>query len=183
MFRHLSQRSFFLAVLVALPAFAGWTVSGEAKAAFKGKTTPMGSIDGATNELTVKDDGKTLTFVVSLKNMTTGIGLRDNHMRDKFLEVQKHPEAKLEVPLDAIKMPAGESGSTSGEAKGVFTVHGQSKKDVPFKYTVTKKGKAIEVAGSFNVNVKEHGIEIPSYLGVTMKPDVAVETSFRAVNQ
>lgn len=183
MIKRTSHRSWLLAVLVAFPAFAGWTVTGEPKATFKGKTTPMGTIDGSTSELTLKDDGKTLTFVVSLKNMTTGISLRDNHMRDKFLEVEKHPDAKLEVPHDAIKIPAAEGGTTSGEAKGVFTVHGTSKKDVPFKYTVSKKGKRIEVTGTFGVNVKDHGIEIPSYLGVTMKPEVLVETSFQAVQQ
>ena len=181
MMRNILQRSAVMALLVSFPAFAGWTVTGDTKASFKAKTTPMGTIEGSTQEMVIKDDGKVVTFVVKLAKLTTGIDLRDNHMRDKFLQVQDFPVATLEVPHDAIKIP--ESGSSSGDGKGTFTVHGQSKKDVPFNYTVNKKGKSLAVTATFKVNVKDHGIDIPIYMGVTMKPEVVVETSFSAENK
>lgn len=180
MFTHRTQLAVAVAVLSAVPAWAGWVVSGPAEVSFKGKTTPTGTIVGTTQQLKMKDDGKTLTFTVPLATVKTGIDLRDNHMHEKFLQVAQHPNATLEVAHDAIKVPTKAGESSSGEATGTFTVHGQSKKDVKFKYTAKKTETGVDVTGSFNANVNDHGIKIPSYLGVTMKPEVVVEVSFQA---
>ena len=34
------------------------------------------------------------------------------------------------------------------------------------------------VEGSMNVNMKDFGVNVPSYLGITVKPDVVVTSSF-----
>ena len=44
-------------------------------------------MDGTTHQLRIEDDGTTLKITVSLAGLQTGIGLRDRHMREKYLQV------------------------------------------------------------------------------------------------
>ncbi len=162
---------------LATAAFAGWTQTGEATAGFTG-TGPAGfKLDGKTKAVTVKDDGKSLTVVVGLKDLETGIALRDKHMRDKYIEVDKHPDATLAVPLDALKVPE-DGKSLEAEARGTFTVHGVSK-EMAFKYKASCKGGTCDVEGTAGANFKNHGISVPSYMGITVKPDITVRATFQ----
>ncbi len=174
-----ARTRFLVAVFtfVAASAFAGWTKDGEAQATFSG-TGPAGfKIDGKTPDVSVKDDGKNFTVVVNLKTLTTGIGLRDSHMREKYLEVEKFPDATLAVPLSAIKLEDGKVNE--GETKGTFSVHGKSK-EVSFKYKANCKASACDIEGSLPLNMKEFDVNVPSYLGVTVKPDITIKTTFKA---
>lgn len=108
-------------------------------------------------------DGKVSgQFTCALAFFKTGIDLRDEHMRDRYLEVQKHPEAKLK--LDPWTPTSGES-----EWTGTLTLKG---------VTRPVKGVANYVEGhliaSFVVNVSDYPIGVPSYLGVTMAKEVTV---------
>jgi polyisoprenoid-binding protein YceI len=175
-----SMRSVLGAVLVlaSSTALAGMTKSGEGMAMFKGVGPAGFKIEGKTNSVDLKDDGKTLTVVVGLKDLDTGIDLRNKHMRDKYLEVEKYPEATLAVPLDSVKWPE-DGKSTSGEAKGTFSVHGKSK-EISFKYKVANAGGTFTVEGDAPVNFKEHDVNVPSYMGITVKPDITIVAKFTA---
>lgn len=167
-----------LTMLVGAAAFAGWAKGdGATSASFSG-TGPMGfKIDGKTKAVDVKDDGKVLSIVVNLKDLDTGISLRDRHMREKYLEVEKFPEAKLDVPVDSLKVPE-DGKSLDGEGKGTFSVHGQSK-EITFKYKATCKAGVCDVEGQADINYKDYGINVPSYMGVTVKPELVVKTTFQ----
>lgn len=166
------------AVLATTSALAGWSKVGEGSAAFKGVGPAGFKIEGKTKSVDVKDDGKALTVTVSLKDLETGIELRDRHMREKYLEVDKHPDATLTVPLDAVKWP--DDGKTSeGEAKGTFAVHGKSK-EITFKYKVTNAQGTYAVEGEAPINFKDFEVNVPSYMGITVKPDITVVSKFNA---
>ena len=171
---------FFLAVaaLLSTSALAGWSKVGDGTASFKGVGPAGFKIEGATSNLSLKDDGKTLTVVVNLKELNTGIELRDKHMRDKYLEVEKFPEATLAVPLDAITF-AADGKSSEGSAKGTFSVHGKSK-EVSFKYKMTNTGGTCAIEGEAAVNFKDFDVNVPSYMGITVKPDITVFSKFGA---
>ena len=132
-------------------------------------------MEGKTKAVDVKDDGKNLTVTVGLKDLDTGIGLRDSHMRDKYIEVAKFPDAVLVVPLANLKESAD---GAEAEGKGTFTVHGVSK-DISFKYKATCKAGTCDVEGTAGVNIKDHGINVPSYMGITVKPDITVSVTFQ----
>lgn len=145
-------------------------------------TGPGGlNMDGKTSDFTVQDDGKTATFTVALKNLNTGIALRDEHMKDKYLETSKYPDATLKVSRDQFKVP--EIGKHSdGEAKGTFTLHGKSK-DVTVKYKAKReKNGEIAADAKFAINLKDYEIAIPNYLGVTVKPDIDIQVKFQATD-
>jgi polyisoprenoid-binding protein YceI len=166
-----------LAALLAAPALvAGFTAVGEGAAVFKAIGTGGFKMEGKTKQLAVADDNTTVTVTVTLTDIATGISLRDNHAK-KYLEVEKFPTTTLQVKKSALKIPEG-AGPLEGSATGAYTLHGVTK-DLPFTY----KGSCAAdgtcaVEGSMNVNMKDFGVQVPSYLGITVKPDVVVTSSF-----
>jgi polyisoprenoid-binding protein YceI len=161
----------------SLVAAAKLNRTGDANTSFK-VAGPAGlSIEGKTADMNIADDGATVTVTVPLQNLSTGIELRDKHTKNA-LEVDKYPSCTLAVARSALKFPTA-GGDTSGDASGKMTLHGQTK-DVTFHYTAHLDGDTISVSGTTRVNVDDFGITRPSYLGVTVKPDVDVATAFRA---
>ncbi len=140
---------------------------------------PVGmKIEGKTSDLKVVDSGKAITVDVPLSHLQTGIGLRDRHMRDKYLQVDKYPDAKLTVQRSALRLPA-DGATLDADASGKFTLHGHTK-DVTFHYSAHRTGASYSVSGRVHVDMRDYGVEVPSYLGVTVKPGVAVNVRFNA---
>ncbi|WP_394849935.1 YceI family protein [Pendulispora brunnea] len=166
---------------VAFGADAKLARTGDAVVHFNASGPAGLKIVGTTNELNTDGDDKVIKVIVPLGNMTTGISLRDKHMREKYLQVGTYPNATFEVQRANIKFPAA-SGETSGDAQGTLTIHGQSKPTTA-KYTARKNGDVYAVKGTMHVNIKDFGIEVPSYLGVTVKPDIDIDVQFSAKDQ
>ncbi len=140
-------------------------------------TGPGGlKINGHGNQLTAAEDGGKLVLKASLKNLKTGIGLRDKHT-GRYLGVEQFPDASLTVEKSAIKMPADKQ-EVSGSATGKFRLHGVTK-DKKFNYTVKRLGSDLLVNGNFEVNITDHGIEKPCYLGVCTDTKVKVTAKFK----
>jgi polyisoprenoid-binding protein YceI len=175
----MNRRFRFVALLLALPLLtAATTVTGEATAAFRGRGPGGFSLEGKTHQIRVEDDGTHLRVVVPLAGLQTGIALRDRHMREKYLEVEKYPEAVLEIPWSAVKLPAdGQTGE--GSAPGKMTIHGQTH-EVQVKYRITRTGNHYQVTGNVPVKITDYGIEQPSYFGVSVQPDIETTTTFTA---
>jgi polyisoprenoid-binding protein YceI len=133
-------------------------------------------IEGTTTDLTVADDGTNVTIDVPLANLSTGISLRDHHMKEKYLEVGKYASTTLVVARAALKFPAP-GASFEGDAPGTLKLHGQAR-PVTFHYDAKGDGGGFAVHGRLHVNMNDYGITVPVYLGVTVKPDVDVTASF-----
>ena len=148
----------------------------HAKVAFT-CTGPGGlRIEGTGNELVASARGDVLTITVPVARISTGIGLRDSHMHGKYLESEKFPTAELVVPRAGLRFPA-EGGAVDATAPGTLTIHGKSKQ-VTFRYHATRMGKAYDVQGETKVNMRDFGIETPTYLGISVKPPVDITVSF-----
>ncbi|APR84442.1 Putative secreted protein [Minicystis rosea] len=156
----------------SLVAAAKLSKTGDSSAGFKAAGPAGLNIEGKTSDMTVADDGTTVTITVPLGNLKTGIELRDKHTKD-YLEVDKYPNAKLEVPRASLKFDG------EGDAKGKLTIHGQTK-DATFHYSAKKSGDAYDIKGSTKVNMNDYGIKTPTYMGVGVKPDVDVFANFQA---
>lgn len=157
-------------------ALAGWSKTGDAEASFRAKGPAGFKIVGKTKAVDVADDGTNLTVTVKLQEIDTDNDLRNSHMKED-LEAEKFPLITLKVPLASLKVPE-DGKSVEAEAKGTFGIHGQTK-DIPFKYKASCKGGVCDIEGSADINLKDHGVKIRSYLGITVKPEVAVETKFK----
>jgi polyisoprenoid-binding protein YceI len=173
------NRNFISLLLIsALPAIAAGalTARSPAQVSFTALGPAGLRIEGKSSDLQVTDRPDALVVTVPLAKLETGISLRDNHMREKYLETQKYPNAQLAVARGAIKFPA-EGQSTEGNVPATLALHGKSK-TVPVHYRATRQGKSYEVKGDLKVDFREFGIEIPSYLGATVKPPVDVNVAF-----
>ncbi|MFO0734826.1 MAG: YceI family protein [Labilithrix sp.] len=138
------------------------------------------NIVGTNHDLTVSEDPNgNIAITVTLATLTTGMSLRDKHMREKYLEVQTYPTAVLNVARSNLKLPAsGQSGTFDGS--GTLTLHGKTK-PVTVHYTAKSDGKtAYAVSGTMKIDMTDYGIEKPGYLGVSVNTSVDLSVSFTA---
>jgi polyisoprenoid-binding protein YceI len=135
-------------------------------------------IEGTTTDLTLADQGDNVLITVPLANLTTGIGLRDRHMKEKYLEIAKYPSATLSLARGALKLPSG-ADKVEADAPSTVNIHGQAR-PVTVHYEVKRDGSSLITRGRFHINMNDFGIAVPSYLGVTVKPEVDVSANFRA---
>jgi polyisoprenoid-binding protein YceI len=150
--------------------------SRDAHVAFQA-TGPAGmKIDGTTTEMSVTEKDGNVTVDVPLGNLTTGIALRDRHMKEKYLDVAKYPSATLVVARAALKTPAA-GAKVQADVPASVTIHGQSR-PVTIHYSATGEAGGFAVDGAFHVKMDEFGIAAPTYLGVSVKPDVDVTARF-----
>lgn len=166
-----------LCVVVSSVALAGWAKQGDAEASFKA-TGPAGlKIVGKTSAVDVADDGTNLTVTVKVMEIDTDNSLRNSHMKED-LEGEKFPLITLKVPLASLKIP-DDGKSVEADTRGTFGLHGQTK-EIPFHYTASCKGGVCDIDGSADISMKEYGVKIRSYLGITVKDGVTVMAKFKA---
>ena len=117
---------------------------------------------------------------VELKTLDTGISLRNRHMLDNYLEVQKSEDFETAV-LSNIDVGALTSGVTEGQSR--FTarlrLHGTTQ-PVAGHATMSRRESSVRVEASFPVRISDYGIADPRYLGVGVKNEVAVRVVFFA---
>jgi polyisoprenoid-binding protein YceI len=172
---------FVLTLLLPTLAYAALARTGDASVVFVALGPAGLKIEGKTSDLDLSErDGK-VTVSVPLANLDTGIALRNKHMREKYLEVAKFPRAELMVDKASLKVPS-EGAEATGTTTGSMTIHGQSK-PVTFQYTARLSNGTYSVTGSTHLNIKDFGIDVPSYLGVTVKPDIDVSVRFSALDR
>ena len=146
------------------------------------KTSATGGlkIQAETTELDESPTG-VVTIVIPLASLDTGIALRNRHLREKYLQVDKYPTAVLTVARSALEFPAPGANVTRS-APGTLTLHGVTK-PVMFKYTAQHAGAENAVHGSVHVNINDFGIPTPSFLGVSVKSDTEVAVAFVAADR
>lgn len=119
--------------------------------------------------------GSALYFEVDLASLDTGIGLRNRHMRDNYLEVGDHPFATFEGAIERI------DASTSGfqvVSRGLFAVHGVEQPRT-LECGATPDGDGWRVTCAFDVNLTDHQIEIPRIMFLKLAEDIRVEIDMR----
>jgi len=130
------------------------------------KVTPKGDFVAKTSEVTgfatqSGDTFKAENIVVKVKNFKTGMPLRDKHMTEKYLEVEKHPEVVL---ISA----AGQGGKGKGriKVKGI-------EKDIEGTYKV----EGNELTAEFPLKMSDFNITGVKYMGVGAHDDMKVHVT------
>lgn len=179
---HRHAAAFFVAILaLSTAAHAKLSRAGEPSVTFTTSGPGGLKIAGTTKALILTDDAQALVITVPLGDLATGIGLRDKHMREKYLQIASYPNASLRVARADLKLPAS-GAKAEGDAPGIMTIHGQNHA-VTVHYAVKHDGASYGVSGAVHVNMKDYGIDVPSYLGVTVKPDVDIAVRFDAKDE
>ena len=202
--RQLLSRLIMLALVFSLPgAYAAQKCfytdlhTGKDLAQFT-SDAPVELIEGKTNQISGKvcyDDKFvfdqkhpfSIAFNVDLASIDTGIPLRNEHMRNNFLETDKYPNAAFlanKIVANA-KPPFKEGQKVKITATGNFTVHGKTVvKTIPLDVTYFpesdlthhrfKSGNMIRIQGTFPVKLEEHDIQRPQAILVKLADTVFV---------
>ncbi|MDP2311014.1 MAG: YceI family protein [Pseudomonadota bacterium] len=171
-----------LMLVVPSVAQAAMTVSGKPKVSFFAVGSPgFLDIEGVASVFTATDDGAKLTFVVPMASVESGISLRDDHMNNEYVKVAQFPNATLVLTKADVKWPAAVAESSTGTVKGTFNVHGVDQ-PVDIAYTVKKSKTGYRVNAKFPFDVTQHGIAIPSYLGITVDPKMNADVQVDLVD-
>lgn len=122
-------------------------------------------------ELKVENNQVSGTSTLKLDSLTTGISLRDKHMKDNYLEVSKFPESqftykKLSLPsqLQGEKIPF----------EGTLKLHG-IEKPISGTVKINKQDSGLRLEHEFKIKTGEFGISTPKYMSVTMGDEVVVQ--------
>lgn len=116
--------------------------------------------EGLVGNLTKSDSSWSLNANCSLKHFETGLGLRDQHMREKYLEVAEHPSAILSVK----ESPLGRESFV-----GELSLHGVTKS---VSGTVKWDGDIANI--EFPLRLSDFNIGVPSFMGITVAQEVFV---------
>ena len=115
------------------------------------------------------------SLTVDMTKLDTGISLRTNHMKEKALEVDKYPEAKLVIT--DMKLIAG---ADSIPFRGDLTLHGETK-PIEGKAKVERKEDSMNVHADFDLKLSDYKIIIKPFAGISMDDKVAVVVDSKAV--
>ena len=162
-------------ILLNAPAFGGTSIEGKPRVSFHAEGSPgFLTFEGVTRDITLKEDGENLVFTVPMDTVETGISLRDDHMRRNYVQTDKFPDVVLTVPRAGIQWPS--EGTQQGTLTATFEAHGKPL-EVAVAYDIKKTKSGYRVKAEFPFNTEKHGMEIPVYLGVTIKPDMRAEVT------
>ncbi len=131
------------------------------------------SLEGA---LSASATALTGDLTVDLDSLDTGLKMRNEHMKTKYLETPKFPKAQLHIAKvgelkKGMKLSAG-----SFPFEGTLKLHG-----VEHAVTGTVELKAIRAdaalpfVASFTISIKDFGINTPSFAGITVTDTVNVK--------
>jgi polyisoprenoid-binding protein YceI len=170
-----------LIFLLSNPLFATqWQIT-EGKINFIALATP-----GALRIVGKQSDPKALKPEIKLENnrvsgtvafqieaLTTGIGLRDRHMKENYLETGKFPESvftytQVELPKDF----QGEKIPFEGKLK----LHGVEK-PVSGELKIEKEDPKLTLSHEFKIKTRDFGITTPHYMSVTMADEVVIQVT------
>ncbi|SDZ52246.1 MULTISPECIES: YceI family protein [Rhodonellum] len=157
---------FFFAFLVTF----SFEMKGQTYNTDKGRAEFLSK--AALNEFTgVSDDlnglldfeKNSFDFFIDLNTLKTGIGLRDRHMRENYLETKKYPFAEFTGKInEQVKLEKGQSKLLN--ATGTFKIHGKEKNMVvPGKITWISDSE-IQLEATFKILLSDYNIAIPSVI-------------------
>jgi polyisoprenoid-binding protein YceI len=156
-------------------------------ATFQSATSvPMVSIHGKSNALAgrarIRHEGNSLVVeqleaVVPVRTLSTGMGLRDQHMRKHVFTTPDGTLPDMRFVADRV-VCAGPGGATrTCQLSGELTIRDTAR---PFEMALDVKsaGAEFRATGDGIAKLSTYGIPAPSQLGVTTMDDVKLHVDF-----
>ena len=143
-----------------------------------------GHIHVNANDVT---SGSMAKFELDLASMSTGIGLRDEHMREQFLETDKYPKAVLTIDkvTKASSKTLMDQKPVTLDAKGTLELHGVKNEVHLEGITVTflkenedtkarLPGDLIHIDGGFVLKLSDYNIKRPQLVLLKLNDNIKV---------
>jgi polyisoprenoid-binding protein YceI len=134
--------------------------------------------EGPTSKLVL--DGKKVSGELSFKmdTLDTGIGMRTEHMKERYLETAKFPTAVLKIT--DLTLPDAWTSKTAAlkdqAFKGKLTLHGVEKE----VSGIVNVSNSLSAQADFEIKISDFGVAIPTYLGITVADTIKIHV---AVNE
>ncbi len=128
------------------------------------------------------EDGKILgDLTFDLSTLDTGISLRNRHLKEKYLEIEKFPKAELSLTkIDHLeKILSSDRADIDGVPfSGILSLHGIDK---PISGTadIEKENQTLSVKAAFGIKIRDFNIGIPSFAGITVADDIHIEVDLK----
>ena len=118
-------------------------------------------------------------MTVDLASLDTGIGLRDDHMRERHLETDEFPHAVLAggdvIAASAPALAVGEPIAVT--VRGSFDLHGVARdREIAGTATLQPDGSLL-VQAEFTVSLAAHGIDRPGFLVMKLADEQQVRVT------
>lgn len=143
---------------------------------------PLNEFNGVSDNLNGLIDlsQNLLDFYVDLNTLETGIGLRDKHMRDNYLETEKFPFAEFTGKMNPIPtLNSGEKSQVS--AIGKFKIHGVERQ-IEVIGTLSKNSRGeIELNARFDLLLSDYSIPVPKlvFYELAEKQEVTIKATLK----
>jgi polyisoprenoid-binding protein YceI len=144
-------------------------------------TGPEGRLEVVSDEKNSKIAGQ---FVFDLGSLNSGIDMRDSHMKEKYLEVEKFPTAKLTI--ETINLDGNilkNFNKTNVPFTGVMNLHGKEKTVSGMAELKSLSKDDVKVVAKFKVKSSDFNIEIPSFAGITVADEIDLEVEMRTATK
>ena len=168
-------------------AAESWSVS-SGDVEVRCRLTVGGSFDAVTTALggtlaRATPDGADYSgeLRVDLSTLDSGIGLRNSHLRDTYLEVERGPEFRHAVLSGIVlddPLPAGASRHET-TFSGTLSLHGVQR-PIEGEAELRRRDGRIQVEATFSVSLEMFDIPPPRYLGVGVRDTVEITVTFDA---
>jgi polyisoprenoid-binding protein YceI len=145
--------------------------------AFEAKTTALSGTLTLSASGPVRLKGE---ISVDLATLDTGISLRNQHLREKYLEVSRGAGFDHAV-LSEIRMDDADGEAFLGKTgfAGKLLLHGVSR-EVTGTAQIQKEGAELRAEANFPLSLSDFGIEPPEYLGVGVANKLLVKIRLTA---
>ncbi len=136
-----------------------------------------GTLRGASSA-TGEVDGE---LRVDLATLGTGIELRDDHLRDRYLEIERGPAFRHAV-LTGITLRDSlpdRDGRHETAFTGTLTLHG-AEREIEGEAALQRRDGRLRVEATLSLSLEAFDIPPPRYLGVGVRDEVRITVAFDA---
>jgi polyisoprenoid-binding protein YceI len=120
-----------------------------------------------------------MTAIVPVRTLTTGLGLRDEHMRRYVFATNDGKTPDVRFTGAEGECAATSSQATTCRVEGQLAIRGDTR---PFAIALklTRDGALYRAVGDGTVKLSDYGIPLPSQLGVSTENEVKLHLEFTA---
>lgn len=120
-------------------------------------------------------EGTQLYLEVDLASLDTGLGLRNRHMRDNYLEVEEFPYAMFDATIERVEVEV--AGVFSVTAQGVLNIHGVERERT-ILCEVAARQEGYRARCTFTLLLSDFDIEIPKLMFLKLAEEIQLELDF-----
>jgi hypothetical protein len=142
-------------------------------------STPIENIEGINNEVTsvINTDTGEIVFGILVKGFHFEKALMEEHFNENYMESSKIPKSTFQGKIKNLSdIDFKKEGQYSAIVEGDLIIHGV-KKTISSVGTILVKKEGIIVESSFNIELKDFEVEIPSLVADKISKQISIKVN------